>query len=157
MKYEYVHSFTSEDRTERDDEPTYRIGRPTKGLLPVEFLDVEKVFQSVIDDGKYKAHDWEYGVKFDAMKNYDSMFHHLCEARAGQVRDSETGLHPLLHLATRALMAYTLERRERNEALEEYLNESARQQQMYYLDHDEPYCDIEMDRPSDYVNAREDL
>lgn len=87
-------------------------------LLPAEFLDMEKVFEQVVRSGKYHAHDWEAGISFNKMKNFDSMFHHLCDARSGIGQDHESGLSPYLHLAIRALMAYTLEKREHEEWLD---------------------------------------
>ena len=66
---------------------------------------------------KHGADNWleVNGKKSDMKSMHDSMFHHLAESfsRVGgsvspkDCRDAESGLDPLLHLATRALMLYT--------------------------------------------------
>lgn len=60
---------------------------------------------------KYGANAWLRGEHFDRKSNHASMFRHLAEDYTGKVRDDESGLHPLYHLLTRALMEYTLDLR----------------------------------------------
>ena len=81
---------------------------------PLEFKDVYKV----LDHGakKYGANSWLSGKHFNHKDNTASMFRHLAEAHNHKVADEETGLDPLLHLACRALMAYTIKRRKDSDA-----------------------------------------
>lgn len=44
------------------------------------------------------------GKKSSHIEMHDSMFHHLSESFAGRAQDKDSGLHPLKHLACRALM-----------------------------------------------------
>lgn len=77
--------------------------------VPPEFSHILKVLQMGIDKG-YKANGWLNDPESPRMshkENHDSMFHHLAESFAGVTNDKDSGLHPLLHLATRALMGYT--------------------------------------------------
>lgn len=75
--------------------------------LPKEFNDVIKVLE--FGATKYAVNNWlkPNGKGAGHKENHDSMFHHLAESFAGRKVDKESGLHPLLHLACRALMAYT--------------------------------------------------
>jgi len=77
--------------------------------LPPEFLDVQKV----LDFGaiKYGKDSWLRGEHFNHRDNHASMSRHLAEAYNGISEDTESGLDPLLHLAARALMEYTLHKR----------------------------------------------
>ena len=77
--------------------------------FPKEFLDVVKV----LDMGakKYGANSWLKGKDFNHRANHASMSRHLAEHYVKKDKDDESGLDPLLHLACRALMAYTLKRR----------------------------------------------
>ncbi len=79
------------------------------GNLPPEFLDVQKV----LDFGatKYGKDSWLAGNHFNHKDNHASMSRHLAEAYNGKSADEESGLDPLLHLACRALMEYTLYKR----------------------------------------------
>jgi len=80
-------------------------------LFPVEFLDVVKVLNKSAE-GKYPPRGWEDGTApIVPAKNNDSMFHHLAKLTAGIELDDESGLDHHLHLACRALMAYTLRKR----------------------------------------------
>lgn len=72
----------------------------------------------------YVTHDvkqvFEFGAKKHGQLNFtnanggrcshkemhDSMFHHLAESFAGIRQDKDTGLDPLLHLASRVIMYY---------------------------------------------------
>ncbi len=74
--------------------------------IPEEF----EHFRKVLDMGavKYGANSWLKGQHFDVHRNHRSMSHHLLESYREVREDAESGLDPLLHLATRALMEYTL-------------------------------------------------
>lgn len=71
-----------------------------------EFID----FHQVLDYGAKKHGDVNWlepnGNTVDHKTNYNSMFHHLAEGFSGKTVDPESGLHPLLHLITRAQIAY---------------------------------------------------
>lgn len=80
--------------------------------VPEEFMDVALV----IEAGRKKYPNEADGIpnwlhddgKTMAIKtNADHMFHHLADFREGHTADRDSGLHPTLHLACRALMAYT--------------------------------------------------
>lgn len=76
-----------------------------------EFYDVLEVLE--MGAKKYGNKNW---LKTDGEKSshkdmHASMFRHLAESSVGHTKDQESGLHPLLHLACRAFMAYTLQRR----------------------------------------------
>ena len=77
---------------------------------PAEFLDVFKVLEFGISKG-YAADGWLKGEKFDHKSNHASMCRHLAEHYVGKLEDDESKLNPLLHLACRALMAYTIQQR----------------------------------------------
>lgn len=68
-------------------------------------------FYLVVEDGakKYGMNNWlaPNGLKTSHKDMHASMFRHLAESSAGIRKDKESGLDPLLHLATRALMMYT--------------------------------------------------
>lgn len=77
-----------------------------------EYVEPEMMdFVSVIEMGaiKHGNKNWldPNGKKSSHKEMHDSMFHHLAESYSGKIRDNESGLHPLLHLACRALMCYT--------------------------------------------------
>ena len=74
-----------------------------------EFEDIQKVIE--FGAMKYGKDTWLDPGVLEHRKNCDSMFHHLAEHFAGIEEDHESGLDPLLHLAARALMAYTLKKR----------------------------------------------
>lgn len=75
-----------------------------------EFYDVEKVMKK--GAVKHGRDTWmNSGPKTDHESMHNSMFHHLSESWTGQVKDKESGLHPLLHLACRALMYFTIQKR----------------------------------------------
>ena len=78
-------------------------------MMPEEFNDVEKVL--VFGAQKYGKDAWLTGQHFNRKNNFASMSRHAAEAYTGHNVDAESGLHPLLHLACRALMQYTLEKR----------------------------------------------
>jgi hypothetical protein len=74
---------------------------------PKEFHDVFKV----VDMGanKYSPNGWldPSGKGQSYKENHDSMFHHLSKSYSGERTDPESQLDHYLHLACRALMAYT--------------------------------------------------
>lgn len=77
--------------------------------VPPEFGHVLKVLQAGIAKG-YEPNGWlndRNSPRMSHKENHDSMFHHLAESFNGTTKDGDSGLHPLLHLATRALMGYT--------------------------------------------------
>jgi hypothetical protein len=81
-------------------------------LAPPEFDDVILVLQQAAESGKYGRDDWLKGINFDSEKNYSSSMRHWRDKRKGVTKDKDSGLHPLLHVACRALMDYTLYKRE---------------------------------------------
>src|SRR4029077_3564829 len=80
-------------------------------IFPPEFLDVLQVLEQASKSGKYKPNGWLKGIKFKKINNINSMYRHLMAYNYGEVRDKDSGLHPLLHVACRALMQYTLDKR----------------------------------------------
>ena len=62
---------------------------------------------------KYGANNWltPNGKKSSHNDMHASMSRHLEESWRGEMHDKESGLHPLLHLASRALMMYTRSKR----------------------------------------------
>lgn len=78
-------------------------------IIPPEFKDTDLVLENGAI--KYGANSWLKGNHFDVHKNHRSMSHHLLESYREMREDHESGLDPLLHLATRALMEYTLRKR----------------------------------------------
>lgn len=85
--------------------------------LPEEFNDVSLI----LDMGakKYGEDSWLKGLHFDHKSNHASMARHIAEAYCHQTEDHESGYHPLLHLASRALMEYTLWKRGSNLQLDD--------------------------------------
>lgn len=81
-------------------------------FLEEEFLDFLKVME--FGAQKHGNSNWldPNGKKSSFRDMHDSMFHHLADSFAGIRADEETGLDPLLHLASRALMMYTRLQRE---------------------------------------------
>jgi hypothetical protein len=86
------------------------MNQPSDLWVP-EFYDIELILQ--MGAKKYSPHDWEQekGAVITHLNNHNSMFHHLAESYTGVTEDNESGYHPLLHLATRALMGYTRHKR----------------------------------------------
>ena len=76
---------------------------------PSEFYDVFDVIYFGAE--KYEANGWLEKDNFNLKDNHASMSRHLAEAYMGVDEDHESKLDPLLHLACRALMAYTRKRR----------------------------------------------
>lgn len=76
---------------------------------PEEFKDVYKVLE--IGAKKYGPNSWLEGKHFNHRDNHASMSRHLAEAYMKKDKDEESGLDPLLHLACRALMEYTVKHR----------------------------------------------
>lgn len=83
----------------------------TSELWVPEFYDVEKVLE--MGAKKYAPNDWlkSDGKCANIRSMHDSMFHHLAESFCGKLKDGESGLDPLLHLACRALMCYARRKR----------------------------------------------
>ena len=77
-------------------------------LVPDEFMDVALVFMAGIKEG-YEPNGWKEGKKFEKETNIASIKRHLRDYRAGLRFDKDSGLHPLLHAATRCLMQYYLD------------------------------------------------
>ena len=75
--------------------------------IPPEMMDWKHVME--MGAAKHGANNWlnPSGSKSSHKDMHDSMFHHLAESFSNQRIDVESGLDPLLHLATRALMQYT--------------------------------------------------
>lgn len=80
-------------------------------LKEPEFDDIYKVLE--MGAKKHGAHNWlePNGNKSSHKDMCSSMFRHLAEASTGKIKDDESGLHPLLHLVTRALMLYVRQER----------------------------------------------
>ena len=95
------------------------IGRSAKkmnNLTPKEFIRyLEEVLQFGVQKG-YTPDGWKEGDRFNPRDNHASMSRHLAEAYCGKKMDQESGLHPLKHLATRALMQVWYE--EQNEVIQ---------------------------------------
>lgn len=85
-------------------------------VLPEEFKDVGKVLDA--GASKYGEDAWLHGISWSHRSNHESMSRHLAEAYCGVTKDHDTGLHPLLHLAARALMEYTVYKRDHKIELE---------------------------------------
>lgn len=76
---------------------------------PKEFLDVYKVLE--FGATKYGPNSWLRGEHFNKKDNFASISRHAAESYTGIDTDKESGLDPLLHLAARALMQYTVKKR----------------------------------------------
>ena len=77
----------------------------------INFLEPEFLhFLKVLEFGALKYGDANWlnpdGYKSSHKDMHASMFRHLAESSSGSRADKETGLDPLLHLASRALMMY---------------------------------------------------
>lgn len=75
--------------------------------IPEEFFDVDKIIEF---GAKKHGKDSFLDADNESMQhnsNCASMFRHLSAVQSGIEADHETGESHLLHLATRALMAYT--------------------------------------------------
>lgn len=81
-------------------------GLDVEVFIPLEFDDV--VLPLVEGAKKYPGDGWLGGKFFNRRDNHASMSRHLAEYYAGATSDKESGLDPLLHIACRALMAYTV-------------------------------------------------
>jgi len=72
--------------------------------MPEEFIKyIEEVLQFGVNKG-YAPDGWKDGDRFNPKDNHASMSRHLAEGYCGVEKDHESGLHPLQHLACRALM-----------------------------------------------------
>ena len=76
--------------------------------IPVEMFDFIKVLQQATTSGKYPENNWlePEGIGTNKKHMHSAMFRHLAESYSGSQVDKESGLHPLLHLACRAMMSY---------------------------------------------------
>ncbi len=72
-----------------------------------EFFHFLKVFPPGAK--KHGKHSWlkEDGGTMGHKDVHASMFRHTAESSTGHLQDIVSGLHPLLHLQTRAAMCYT--------------------------------------------------
>lgn len=79
--------------------------------IPPEMFDFIKVMN--FGAKKYAANNWLLpdGINSDHKSMHASIFRHVAESSCGHKHDWETGLHPLLHAATRCLMLYTRQQR----------------------------------------------
>lgn len=93
------------------DELIFLEGLGLEHYLNIDPLREMSDYQKVLKYGakKYAHLNWlePDGNKSSFKEMHDSMFHHLAESFANVREDKESGLDPLLHLATRALMMYT--------------------------------------------------
>jgi hypothetical protein len=82
-----------------------------ESLVEPEFKDYIEVLR--FGAKKHGNKNWleADGKKSSHKDMHASMFRHLAESATGSKADKETGLHPLLHLASRALMMYTRQQR----------------------------------------------
>ena len=79
--------------------------------IPEDFLDVYKVMiAGALKHGKDTWMD-EDNPSLKLKANYASINRHAAEYYCGVKKDHESGLDPLLHLATRCLMSYTRRKR----------------------------------------------
>lgn len=79
--------------------------------IPPEFFDIIVVME--LGAAKYGADSYldPNNKSMKKRNNTASMFRHLAEHYMGVNTDAESGVDPLLHLACRALMAYTRKQR----------------------------------------------
>lgn len=78
-----------------------------KKMFPEAFADMQKVVDlggRKYGYGSFLDHD---NPSLQRKANHASMSRHLAEGYMGVTADKESGVHPYLHLAVRALMAYT--------------------------------------------------
>lgn len=80
--------------------------------FPIEFLDIVNVLE--MGSKKHGKDSWrdKNNISLQHKNNHASMSRHLSEFYCQKLKDDESGLDPLLHLAARALMAYTRRRDE---------------------------------------------
>ncbi len=81
--------------------------------IPTEMFEFINVLYHSANTGKYEPNNWlkPDGQNSDHKSMCASMFRHLAAATEGKDKDTDSGLHPLLHLASRALMLYTRKKR----------------------------------------------
>lgn len=84
---------------------------PRHTLWVSEFDDFYRVLEMGAE--KHGSFNWldPNGSKSSHKDMCDSMFHHLAEAYTGKLEDDESGMNPLLHLISRAMMLYTRQKR----------------------------------------------
>ena len=80
-------------------------------IIPKEFFDIALVIE--MGARKHGADTWldKDNPSLDRKANHSSMCRHLAEVYGQVTEDEESGLHPALHLACRALMLYARYRR----------------------------------------------
>src|SRR5665213_1638178 len=86
-------------------------------LAPPEFDDVVLVLQHSAETGKYGRDDWLHGKQFDKEQSIASIKRHLNDYRQGSLNDKDNNLHPMLMVACRALMQYTLDKRQASKSM----------------------------------------
>jgi hypothetical protein len=69
--------------------------------------DVSHVVVAGGEKHGYSSWKDEDNPSLQHMSSCDSLFHHLTEVRMGVEKDKDSGLDPMLHLITRAMMMYT--------------------------------------------------
>lgn len=84
-------------------------------LAPPEFDDVILVLQHSAETGKYGRNDWLEGRNFNTENSIASLQRHIRDYRLGLRNDRDNNLHPMLMVACRALMIYTLDKRGKKE------------------------------------------
>lgn len=75
--------------------------------IPPEWYDLVQILEN--GAAKHGPNTWlrPDNASLQHVSNHNSMFHHLADSYNNITEDHESGLHPLLHLACRALMEYT--------------------------------------------------
>ena len=81
-----------------------------KEVSPIDFDEVKEAINNVTKMGskKHGINTWldPANKSLQHISNHNSMFHHLSESFTGKIKDDESGIHPLIHLAWRALAEY---------------------------------------------------
>jgi len=108
-------------------------------LVPLEFEDVVKVLMFGVTKG-YEKDGWQKGIKFSTDTNLASIRRHANAYRRGDYLDSESGLNHMLHIACRALMQYTLDKRK---ATTDDIHLSAQEFYRFYNDYNEDALELE--------------
>ncbi len=111
-------------------------------LVPLEFEDVVKVLMFGVKKG-YEKDGWQKGIKFSTDTNLASIRRHANSYRRGDHTDSESGLNHMLHIACRALMQYTLDKRGAEVIDPNDLYVSAQEFYRFYNDFNEDALEIE--------------
>lgn len=124
-KFKYENDPYSYDNYKKDVIDTqlrlYKIIQGYTVTIPQEMFDFLQVLQQAANSGKYVEDNWLQidGKGMNRLHNGTSMQNHLNQYRQGASSDPDSGLDPLLHLAARALMAYTRKKKGLNHPLDE--------------------------------------